>query len=143
MAKPKIDKSMKIKFLNAFNGDAILLSFKDGNNNRNILIDSGMPATYIGKDKKKGKQKPGELMDVVKDIKNKGEKIDLLVMTHVDDDHIGGVLNWFKKDNHATELINEVWFNSGRLIGDYSIYGHLLSANARLDYASNCSLHFA
>lgn len=109
---------MKIKFLKAFNGDSILISFKDGEKSRNILIDGGMPATYLQKDKK-GKIEYGELKEIVNLIREHNELIDLLILTHVDDDHIGGILKWFENDNAAHELIGKVWFNSGRLISEY------------------------
>jgi len=109
---------MKIKFLKAFNGDAILISFKENGTKRNILIDGGMPATYEKKGKN-GKLEYGELKETVENIRSNGEKIDLLIMTHVDDDHIGGLLKWFEKDKEAHKLIGKVWFNSGRLISEY------------------------
>lgn len=109
---------MKIKFLKAFNGDAILISFNENGIKRNILIDGGMPATYEKKGKN-GKIEYGELKETVEKIRRDGEKIDLIILTHVDDDHIGGVLKWFEKDKEAHKLIGKVWFNSGRLISEY------------------------
>jgi len=109
---------MKIKFLKAFSGDAILISFKEGTQSRNILIDGGMPATYIQKGKN-GKPEYGELNEAIDTIRESGQKIDLLILSHVDDDHIGGVLKWFEKDMEAPKLIGKVWFNSGRLISEY------------------------
>lgn len=109
---------MKIKFLKAFNGDSILISFKEGKKSRNIIIDGGMPASYIQKGKN-GKPEYGELKKAVDSIRERNEKIDLLILTHVDDDHIGGVLKWFEKDEDAYKLVGKVWFNSGRLISEY------------------------
>jgi beta-lactamase superfamily II metal-dependent hydrolase len=109
---------MKIKFLNAFNGDAILISFKEEEQQRNILIDGGVPATYIQKGKN-GKPEFGELKEIIDTIRERDEKIDLLILTHVDDDHIGGILKWVEKDSDAHKLIGQVWFNSGRLISEY------------------------
>lgn len=103
---------MKIKFLKALNGDATLISFKEGEQSRNILIDGGMPATYIQKGRN-GKFEYGELKDIIDIIRERDERIDLLILTHVDDDHIGGVLKWFEKDKDAHKLIEKVWFNSG------------------------------
>jgi beta-lactamase superfamily II metal-dependent hydrolase len=105
---------MKIKFLKADNGDSILLSFNDATEvNRNILIDGGMPKTYFGSGKH------GDLYDTVELIKTKGEKIDLLILTHIDGDHIGGLKKWFEKDKDAFDIIEKVWFNSGRSIAKY------------------------
>lgn len=109
---------MKIKFLKAFNGDAILISFKEGHQSKNILIDGGMPTNYIKKGKN-GKLEYGELNETIDSIRENEEKIDLLILSHVDDDHIGGVLKWFEKDKDAYKLIGQVWFNSGRLISEY------------------------
>ena len=77
-----------------------------------------MPATYVMKGKN-GKPEYGELKETVDKIRENNEKIDLLVLTHVDDDHIGGVLKWFEKDKEAYKIIGQVWFNSGRLISEY------------------------
>jgi len=109
---------MRIKFLKAFNGDAILISFKENGNSRTILIDGGIPATYVQKGKN-GKLEYVELKETVDKIRNDNEKIDLLILTHVDNDHIGGILKWFEKDEEAHKLIGKVWFNSGRLISEY------------------------
>ena len=107
---------MKIKFLKANNGDSILISFSDTKNGkRNILIDGGPGKTYEFKNKKE-KRTAGDLQIVISEIKERKEKIDLLILTHVDDDHIGGILKWFQKDKEAKKFIDEVWFNSGRTI---------------------------
>jgi beta-lactamase superfamily II metal-dependent hydrolase len=105
---------MKFKFLKAFNGDCILINFKEGDFNRNILIDGGTGSTYF--QKSRGKIKHNDLHQELKNIKDRQELIDLLILTHVDDDHIGGILKWFKYDNEALNLVQKVWFNSGRTI---------------------------
>ncbi|MFA0960377.1 ComEC/Rec2 family competence protein [Roseivirga sp. BDSF3-8] len=110
---------MKINMLKAFNGDSIHIFFKDSEGVlRNILIDGGPGNTYQFKNKK-DKQEAGELQKLIRDIKSKHQIIDLLILTHVDDDHIGGLLKWFKNDKEAKYLIKKVWFNSGRLISEY------------------------
>lgn len=107
---------MKIKFLKANNGDSILISFQDTEGvNRNILIDGGMPQTYYNS----GENSYGELHFSIQDIKNKGDKINLLILTHIDEDHIGGILKWLELDKEAHQLIDKVWFNSGKTIADY------------------------
>lgn len=42
-----------------------------------------------------------------------------MVLTHFDDDHIGGILKWLNKDKEAFKLIKEVWFNSGQEIAAF------------------------
>ncbi|CAM3206222.1 ComEC/Rec2 family competence protein [Empedobacter stercoris] len=102
---------MKIKFLQAGNGDAIWISFLENEKPVNILIDGGVGDTY-----KTTKGKPGELFEVVDIIKKEKQFIDLLVLTHFDDDHIGGILRWLNKDKKASCLIKKIWFNSGKEI---------------------------
>lgn len=110
---------MNIRFFKAFNGDSIHISFVDDSNiKRNILIDGGTKATYKVEKGKKNKPEYGELKSLIDKIKASGEFIDLLIITHIDDDHIGGVLKWFGEDKCAHEIIKEVWFNSGSLIAE-------------------------
>lgn len=99
---------MKIKFLPAFNGDCILISFEHEEKNRNILIDGGVPRTY------QRHLKP-ELEEVIQ----KGENIDLLIVTHIDDDHIGGIKELYQDTGFSKDFIKEIWFNSGDLLSDY------------------------
>lgn len=102
---------MKIKFLKAFNGDCIWVSYKENETPRNILIDGGIGDTY-----KNSANVKGDLFKMIEEITEKKEKIDLLILTHFDDDHIGGILRWLNKDKEAFKLIEKVWFNSGKEI---------------------------
>jgi len=110
---------MQVFFLKAFHGDAIWITYHDSEKlPRNILIDGGPTATYGEKDKK-GKIEPGDLAKTIDFIRKKKQKIDLLILTHVDNDHIQGLLAWFEEDLNATNLVDKVWFNSGKLIFNY------------------------
>lgn len=110
---------MRIKILKAFNGDSIWLSFNDPENNpRNIMIDGGVGETYLTSKNSKGKREFGELKEVIDIIKQRHQRVDLLVLTHIDDDHIDGILKWFQYDAEAFNLIEKVWFNSGGLISE-------------------------
>lgn len=104
---------MKVEFLQASKGDCFIISFKDENNiNRNILIDGGMEETYYNPIN----NRDGDLGIEIERIKMDNEKIDLLILTHIDNDHILGLLNWFRLDTEAYKMIGKVWFNSGSLI---------------------------
>jgi hypothetical protein len=102
---------MNIKFLKAFNGDAIFISFLENEIPRNILIDGGIGDTY-----KSISNVKGDLHEVIEKIRGDKQFIDLLILTHFDDDHIGGILRWLNKDKEAVNLIKKVWFNSGEEI---------------------------
>ncbi|MAB49463.1 MAG: Zn-dependent hydrolase [Flavobacteriaceae bacterium] len=106
---------MKIKFLKANNGDAIYISFLDKYDQpRNILVDGGREATYFDRVRRNG-----PLKRVIDDIKHRKENIDLLILSHIDNDHIEGFLKWFEQDKKAPDFIIEVWFNSGEAIAKY------------------------
>ncbi|WP_299366716.1 MBL fold metallo-hydrolase [Winogradskyella sp.] len=107
---------ISIKFLKAINGDCILISFKDlQGKTKNILIDGGLDATYY----ESKSNSYGELKTSIDYLRKKNQKINLLVLSHIDNDHINGLLKWFEMDNKAHELIEKVWFNSGKLIAEW------------------------
>ncbi len=109
---------MKIKFLEAYNGDAIHISFSDKDGIvRNILVDGGVGKTYRSKAKKKTDY--NALYETIEAIREQNKRIDLLILTHVDDDHIAGILKWLNEDKEGLDLIDKIWFNSGRLIKEY------------------------
>jgi len=83
---------MMITFLQAEHGDCIHLS----HNNKNVIIDSGTPNSDA-------------FHYVINEIRRQGQRINLLVITHYDYDHIGGVA---KMNSENWELIDTVWFNS-------------------------------
>lgn len=91
---------LKIKVLPANCGDCIILTFDDGDNIKNILIDGGVGSIY-----------DDILKDEIIKIKGSNQKIDLLIVTHTDDDHIKGIIK-FIEDDTTNDCIKEVWFNS-------------------------------
>ncbi|TWJ04946.1 beta-lactamase superfamily II metal-dependent hydrolase [Mucilaginibacter frigoritolerans] len=110
---------MNFTFLPANNGDAIHINFTNHEGQiKNVLIDGGMPQTYLSYDKK-GKIVDGTLKQLIRDLRTAKQKFDLVILTHVDQDHIGGLVRWIEKDPLAYEMIGEVWFNSGNTIKSY------------------------
>lgn len=94
---------MEIKFLKAGTGDSILIHHK----NYNILVDGGNDSKY--------------LLSEIEKIHQKKEFIDLLIVTHHDDDHIKGIIDLLKlvidgEYGNETALIKKVIFNSPRII---------------------------
>ncbi|KAA5542067.1 ComEC/Rec2 family competence protein [Adhaeribacter rhizoryzae] len=103
-----------IKFLQAFNGDSILVTFSNKKGElKNILIDGGTGPTYVDK------RKAGSLKKELESIKEAKQNIDLLIITHIDDDHIGGILKFFEDTKFDKSFVKKVWFNSGRLISKH------------------------
>jgi hypothetical protein len=118
--------SLKIKPLKAFHGDSILISFHDEHNGttRNILIDGGPRNTYSKSHRTLKKE--------LEQIKHRNENVDLLVITHIDDDHIGGILRIFEYEDDNLDIIKKFWFNSGELISSFF--------NTPIDKSRDCPL---
>jgi beta-lactamase superfamily II metal-dependent hydrolase len=111
---------IKVDFLKVLNGDAIHISYNYNQKDINIVIDSGTDKAY-----EEEEQTPpydildGEFKKLINKLKKKKETIDLLILTHVDDDHIGGVLKWMESSDFDSRMIKRVWFNSGQLVSEY------------------------
>lgn len=94
---------MNIKILKAGNGDSILINFIDEIGlSKNILIDGG---------NKKGEY-DNNLKCEILDIQSKEENIDLLIITHTDQDHIKGIYYLLNDNDIDQNIIKEIWFNS-------------------------------
>jgi beta-lactamase superfamily II metal-dependent hydrolase len=95
---------IRFEFLKAGNGDCIFISTDEG---INILIDGGIEKTY-----------DRELKLLLKrEVRDRGLQLDLVVLTHYDDDHIAGLLRLLeyeikKLENKKSTIIKELWFNS-------------------------------
>ncbi len=85
---------MYIEILQAGTGDCIWIS----HNKKNIVIDGGKSTTAI---KARYAQMPRD------------ENIDLLVVSHIDSDHIAGVIALVEmmKERKETARLKQVWFN--------------------------------
>lgn len=95
-------------------GDSLLLSLSyPKGRNKHIMIDGGTSSTY--------NHDPSGLYKRLDQIESKGEHIDLLIITHYDADHIGGVLKMYEEGRYGKEFVKKIWFNSGE---DYPIPFH-------------------
>ena len=96
-------KQTSFKILPAFNGDCILIKTHTATNKEFIiLIDGGTPSTFT--------------YSLKKEIKNLS-RIDLIILTHIDSDHIGGLIKFFKSSYAKTIEFNEIWVNHPDRIG--------------------------
>lgn len=85
-------------------GDAFLIKFSNG---KNIIIDMGYDTTYELYMKRD-----------LTELKRLGSKIDLMIISHIDEDHISGAIKFFQENlfSNNTKIIDvdEVWHNSYR-----------------------------
>lgn len=93
-----------VEMLPAQEGDCFLIAV---DNKYHILVDGGTPYTYRHYLKSR-------LIKLAEDKK----VIDLLIITHVDNDHIGGIIPFIKENGKASNPqiipVKEVWHNSYR-----------------------------
>lgn len=69
---------MNLEVFQAAKGDCLLLTTDDGNR---LLVDGGMDEAYRD-----------HVAPAMGKLRERGKRIDLLYVSHIDDDHIGGVL---------------------------------------------------
>ena len=109
---------MKISFLKAHYGDSIHIEHKG----HHVIIDGGPQCE--------------ELNGIIKDIIDKKEVIELLVITHYDEDHILGIYNVLNELSCSVSLkdvVKTVWFNATKLGPNGN--NHYLSAQQAVDMA--------
>ena len=90
--------------LPAAHGDALWIEYGEGSEIYRVLIDGGTPPVYKAL-KKRMEQLP-----------EADRRFELLVVTHIDSDHIGGALELIEK-NELGAVYGDIWYNG---------YGHLL-----------------
>lgn len=93
---------IKIHVLPAGGGDCFLLEFLQ--EDYRIIIDGGYAETYRK-----------YLKPVLKNLAEKGKRINLLVVTHIDSDHINGIKAFLEENGKADDPqiigVDEVWYN--------------------------------
>lgn len=94
---------MRIKFLKVKCGDSIFIHLLDSNKiGRNIIIDTGHHRRKIY----------AHFYREISELFQRNEKIDLLVLTHRDDDHIGGIWKLMKSNSFDIDSqIENIWLN--------------------------------
>lgn len=102
--------AVNIEVLKASYGDCIFVTIEDENTEYTIMIDGGTSSTYSSKNKK-GKNEDGQLKEKLANLKKQCKPIDLLIVTHVDDDHIGGIIKWFEDELPTQDFVKRVWMN--------------------------------
>ena len=127
------NNTCRIHFIKAMSGDSFLIELGDGHC---ILIDCGYKSTY-----------ESELEPILQRLHNEGCRLDLLVVTHMDEDHIGGAIALIE-DNGDSEnpnviAIDNIWFNGiFAVCRNYDfLCSHLVERLSEMDYSKNRYLY--
>ncbi len=99
---------LKIKMLQASHGDCMLMELNTNNNKVfTILIDGGTEDSY-----------KNQIRENLEEYLEGDKKIDLVIITHSDDDHISG-MNYILKNKKIVSKIEKVIYNSPYAVGKY------------------------
>lgn len=87
---------VKVTMFPASKGDSFLISFGP----KHILVDCGYASTYRG-----------FIKSALTEIHNRAERIERLIITHIDSDHIAGAIELLSEN---VVEIEQIWHNSYR-----------------------------
>ena len=91
-----------IHMLDAAHGDCLWVEYGDPQRPKRLLIDTGPAATYAGPLQRR----------IQETVDREGRCVfELFVVTHIDDDHIGGALRFLDELDPDVVKIREIWFN--------------------------------
>lgn len=101
----------KTELIQAGHGDCIWIEYgSDSGPTHRILIDGGTSGTY-----KKVKER-------IESLSESERHFDLLVITHIDADHIAGILKLFE-DTELNVTFDDIWFNGYQHLTDLETLG--------------------
>lgn len=92
-------RRIQLNILPVQDGDCIHLRFQSPEGWHNVVVDSG-PETAAD-----------TFLNLLNTIRQRGETVDLLCFTHIDDDHIKGAMKAMKSPEFRPEGIRQVWLN--------------------------------
>ena len=102
---------LNIELIQAAQGDCIWIEYgEDADSFHRILIDGGTSGTYK------------HLKKCIKNLSPDERHFDLLVITHIDADHIAGILKLIENDDLGITF-SDIWFNSYIHLGKIRIRG--------------------
>ena len=113
-----------LRVLPVFEGDAIII--KCTQDDFKVLVDFGTKRSYS--------------RGILKSELEKETKFDLLMLTHTDEDHIGGILKYLNDPKRNKILFGKIWFNCGEVIGSKLIRSKNIFPEIPLNDIKNLNL---
>jgi len=102
---------INIELIQAAQGDCIWIEYgADADSLHRVLIDGGTQGTYK------------HLKKRIENLPAEERHFDLLVITHIDSDHIAGILELIKNESLGITF-SDIWFNGYRHLGKSNIRG--------------------
>jgi len=100
------DTIFTLEVLNAFHGDCLILHYGTLEKPRILLIDGGPSGTYDASLKPR--------LEELADARSRPLKLDHVMVSHLDDDHIAGILQLVEGIEEGDDLCkaNSFWFNT-------------------------------
>ena len=95
-------RMLRIEMLPARNGDALWIEYGDAQSPRRVIIDGGTEGSF-----------EDGLRARIAALPEDERNFELLVVTHVDSDHIAGVLELIRDDALGAKF-GDIWFNAWR-----------------------------
>jgi beta-lactamase superfamily II metal-dependent hydrolase len=96
----KARSSIQVEMLPAGHGDALLVHYRAGAGMARMLIDGGPSFSYVS------------LLDRLLALPADQRRFELLVVTHIDGDHIDGIVRLLQEDLDGLGIsFDDVWFN--------------------------------
>ena len=97
---------LRIEMLPAGHGDCLWIEYGDPKAPRRVLIDGGATGTYAR-----------ALRERLRGLPQEKRRFELLVVTHIDADHIAGILDLLE-DRETGFRAGDIWFNGYRHLPD-------------------------
>jgi len=96
------DSFFRIRMLPALHGDCLWIEYGNGKRTRRVLIDGGPIGAWSALDAQMQSLPAGDA------------RIELVVLTHVDTDHVDGLVRLFAEPPPWPFVVRDVWFNGWR-----------------------------
>jgi hypothetical protein len=93
-------KIFHVYMLPARQGDCLWIEYGDEQSPKRLLVDGGTPETYQA------------LHQRIQSLPKDQRSFELMIITHIDSDHIGGTLPLFETDQEV--VFDDIWYNAWR-----------------------------